>query len=210
MPAKGVFPTVREVRGQLVRRCVDCKKEKPVEEFYERHRHGEFSGWHSACKLCWALRRGRNAGLVPFGRIKFALTELVNRVGKAEAARRIGTTDPNLWRWMNFPPVKIRRKHASAILIELKEARVNNEVRHRDDIKSGAEIRGKPVRTAERREELYHQYFDKGAAEKNKRRKNNPEVKKREYEAKKRWKAKKKAKASKVREKTATSQLIDP
>jgi len=106
------------------------------------------------CKECEAFRSGSER-MVPLSRVRFALEELVNRVGKAEAGRQIGIPQQHVWKLINGHTRRVQRKTAARILVALKRARDANLLRHRDSILHGASMRGRPEKTVTRRKDLY-------------------------------------------------------
>jgi hypothetical protein len=101
----------------------------------------------------WDSRR-KNGGYVPKARVDFIFMELQRRLGKAEAARRMGV---NKSFWTTYDErkyfVKDTVRRAMAVLAE---ARANNEVRHKDSIHEGAYLRGFTEKVPETRKDYYH------------------------------------------------------
>jgi ribosomal protein L31E len=112
--------------------------------------------WYE-CKLCHAHRRKTrtNYSHVPFERVGFAITELVNRLGKAEASRRIGISKQQISHYCNHDPRWIRKQTAVKILRALSALRATEEVRHKDSIHAGAYLRGIPEKKVTARVHLY-------------------------------------------------------
>lgn len=79
---------------------------------------------------------------VPYIRLKFAVDELVNRLGGAEASRRIGIRHKTMVEWRAGRVKSMKRRIARNVIAALVEARRNNEARHRKSIKYGAAQRG--------------------------------------------------------------------
>lgn len=97
------------------------------------------------CKQCESINRGTEP-MIPYSEIRFAVEELIFRVGKVEASRRIGVKATTMYEWTRGKRKFVHRRSARAIVTALAEARSKNEARHRKSIKHGATMRGKQER----------------------------------------------------------------
>jgi hypothetical protein len=127
-----------------------------VEKFYEGRRTGTLRPW---CQDCDRKQGGHNPNY-PVLRFMFAFDELVNRLGKMEAARRIGITQNNLRLVLTGKTSHIRHKTAVKILLALHNVRITDEVRHRDSIRHGAKQRGRPEKKVTAKVDLYRPHGD--------------------------------------------------
>lgn len=93
--------------------------------------------------------------MVPYIRVRFAVTELVNRLGVAEASRQIGVTQQVMWGWRNRNARHIHRRTAVKIFLALREVRAQNLVRHRDSIRHGAKARGRSEKVPRTKGDFY-------------------------------------------------------
>jgi len=148
---RAVFKTIRGVEHKL---CTGPGhpegKFVPTTNFFLRG--DDKTKLRPQCKHCESIHAGAEQS-VPYSEIKFAVNELIFRLGKAETARRIGVRANTLWEWTNGKRKSVHRKNAKAIITALAEARANGEARHRKSIKHGAAARGReervPVRHGE-------------------------------------------------------------
>jgi hypothetical protein len=158
----------RFIRKELHKRCTHCEEFKSVDnEFYWMP---DKNTWRPQCITCYNIlhtvkRYGTsdNHGYVPFARVSPFLVELVNRLGKAEAARRMGRSPAKVWRYINHPPKMVQRATATTILEATRAARNNGyEVRHVKSIKHGAGARGHTERVPKEGRDYYRPHGDKG------------------------------------------------
>lgn len=156
----------RTKNGQLLKRCVCCRVFKDVSQFYWTSTR---TTWFTHCKPCHntrlAIKRygSVNARTVPWVQVRPFFIELVNRVGRAETARRIGVARSMVTKYMTDPPIRVLRRTAEAILVQTQEARSRGEVRHRLSILSGAQLRGRPMRQVDPSRDLYRPHGDNNA-----------------------------------------------
>jgi hypothetical protein len=147
----------REINGKLHKLCNGPLHRQgryvPITDFYRRRRNGVLRP-RPQCKDCEAHWQG-SPRLVPYSRVKFAVTELVSRVGKAEAARLIGITNQQMWLMVTGQKKSLQHKTVAKILLALKYARDNNLVRHRDSIIHGATQRGREERAIQTAKDYY-------------------------------------------------------
>lgn len=94
-------------------------------------------------------------GWVPLARVRPFLIELVNRLGREEAARRMGRTPRWLWYVEHEKIRSVQRDTARRILMTLRECRSHDEVRHRKSIAHGAYLRGREEREVTNVKQLY-------------------------------------------------------
>lgn len=111
----------------------------------------------SRCKDGIRIEKGIDpgkSGYVRYEDVKFIFFELEARIGKAETCRRMGISQ-NFWMRMERRIQTHTQKATVAKAIEvLREARANNEVRHRDSIRHGAAARGKKEREVKSQRDL--------------------------------------------------------
>lgn len=117
----------------------------------------------SRCIECEKSARGRDpkqSGLIPISRVWWIFVEIRNRVGKAEACRRIGVSH-NMWmRAERGIYINMRRETARKAILALHELRENGVVRHRDSIRRGAAARGEKERVPTKPRDLYKPHGD--------------------------------------------------
>lgn len=131
----------------------------PLRSFWI-HKSGPRTGKpFSRCIECLKTEKGRDpltSGYIRIAEVWWVFLELRNRLGKAEALRRVGIST-NFWmRAERGIYIHVRKATVKKALETLIEARANNEVRHRDSIKYGALARGrqdKPV------EDIWHDIY---------------------------------------------------
>lgn len=93
------------------------------------------------------------------------LKSIVNRIGLAEAHRRLGVSERTIRTWMGKErtrqiPATIRRKHAIEIAKLLAQLKLTQEVRHRKSIKRGATKRGEAEREITSPKDYYKPHGD--------------------------------------------------
>lgn len=98
------------------------------------------------CRLCRATSRAKqpttNVGLVPVaGRLREVVTELLGRVGVAEAVRLTGLSDTTVRALKIGRKTHVRRHTAAVILAVTRELRQGGVMYHRLDAKQGAGVR---------------------------------------------------------------------
>ena len=98
--------------------------------------------------------------MVPFKKVEFAITELVNRLGINETARRIPLGHSSLWKYRNKKPTHIHRATAERILTALHTTRINGDARHKDSIQHGAIVRGHKEKIPKHRRDFYSKQGD--------------------------------------------------
>lgn len=130
--------------------------------FYRRQSRGKDLP-RPECIACEGSRQNSEPR-VPYERYKFAVEELVNRLGKAEAARRIGIRLSTLWEWRTKKQRFIKRRHARALVLALRDVRQRDEVRHRDSIRHGAGQRGRTEKKVTSKKHLYNSRGDSDKA----------------------------------------------
>jgi hypothetical protein len=136
------------IGGIKEKQCTVCKKWKPLTSFRLRGKGSKYPERpRAACIQCDSIRtsernqeRGKTErslkGLVPMARIQPLILELVARIGKAEASRRIGIKQQTMWYYYGNHRKWIARVNAERILrvyrevIQTGEKRTYNEIRH--------------------------------------------------------------------------------
>jgi hypothetical protein len=99
-------------------------------------------------------------GLVPVHQVLPYFIEGVNRVGRAEFARRIEIATENLSKILDGKRRSVRKETVRRCLLEVISIRRKNEVRHRDSISRGVNMRGEPEKKVTAREHLYRPHGD--------------------------------------------------
>lgn len=102
----------------------------------------------SQCRHCKNFKRYGDTehGLVPYNKVKFIFDELVNRLGKAESARRLGVSLSFFYRHGVGQCENVRLKTVANAMRILKNSRADGEVRHKKSIRHGSAIRGRAER----------------------------------------------------------------
>jgi hypothetical protein len=77
------------------------------------------------------------------------LKSIVDRVGKAEAARLIGVSPTQVAKYWNHPPLRVQKRTATAILEVLQLLQTEDFALSRDAIRSGAVERGREAKRPE-------------------------------------------------------------
>jgi hypothetical protein len=123
----------------------------------------------------WKLGDGEKS-YVPLEHVRFAFVEIVHRIGKAEAARRIGIGRHAIYKILNDGSKKfVERRTAHNAVVLLKELRDSDTVYSKQSIRRGATARGEKPRRPKKRGDFYQ---DPGAREADRHR----QVKKRQKE----------------------------
>jgi hypothetical protein len=100
----------------------------------------------------------------------FAITELINRLGKYEAARRCDIKWGSFWRIVNGKHKYMQRSVARRIIRALAEVRTEDEIRHRDSIRHGAAKRGRKEKmVTNRHTDIYKRHGDSDTESKRRR-----------------------------------------
>lgn len=107
------------------------------------------------CKECVRLREGAEPRVYLNQAWHNFVMELINRLGFAETARRLDRSDTWLREFRDKKKSYMLRETARRIITVLRDVRSANEVRHRNSIKSGAYIRGRPEKTPTARDHFY-------------------------------------------------------
>lgn len=176
------------IDGKVYRKCFGPLHDEtnwwvPIEKFWKNR--CKSGGTQPRCVDCKGNKQ----------RVKFTsvyqgwVISIVRRIGVIEAGRRIDVHDVTLRTWMGKerrckPPETLQRHHAEAIVRVLGELKLTGEVRHRKSIKRGATIRGEKEREVKSGKDLYHRAQGNLDAEyKRQRRKQNPEIREKENQA---------------------------
>ena len=144
----------------------------PVKDFTKRgDNKGRLRGNCRACEHYWRYRKppqhSPNIGYVPFQRFLFAVRELESRVGRYEAARRVGVGKTTWYRWVSGDQEKIQKRNAAKLMKTLQEVRRQKIVRHRRSIRRGSYLRGEAEKRPERPEHYYRQTGDEPELKRN-------------------------------------------
>jgi len=113
------------------------------------------------CKDCENFHHfGYRNRMVKAERVRFAVEELVRRLGVAETNRRLGRSQQWLWQFRNGRMDHVQKRTAVAIFTTLWAVRQAGEVRHRDSIFHGAAMRGHEERVPRHKNDFYKTYLD--------------------------------------------------
>lgn len=122
-----------------------------TEQYFYKRLNGLSPSFHSHCKRCRSHRVAKKKldslayGYVMVSRFRFVFEELERRLGRKEAARRCGMASHHRWQSiMEGKQRRVQKRTIERAMNALLEARINNEVRHRRDIKWGRAARGLP------------------------------------------------------------------
>src|SRR4029077_298468 len=127
----------------------------PVEHFI--YRNGKI---RARCRSCESKAKG-SENLVPLTDSYLGQVDhIVNRLGVMEAARRLEIAQASLWNIRNKRVRKLKARTARKIIVLVKTLNETGEVRHKDSIKHGAKMRGKPEREVQKRQDFYSQTGD--------------------------------------------------
>jgi hypothetical protein len=148
----GVQAKVKVIDGQLHRLCFGPSHREPTwlplteKYFYPRVRPNGHQYFRTRCRLCELWKWGGDTahGLVPAASVSHYFTEGINKVGKVEFARRIGIAHDNLNRIVDGRRKNVRKETVRRCLLEVISIRRKGEVRHRDSISRGVNLRGEP------------------------------------------------------------------
>jgi hypothetical protein len=143
----------------------------PVTEFYEHKSPATDRGiYRPRCKRCEIRQRGYSGSLVKLSKVHFIFEELVNRIGRAETARRMGISSSNLTKIIGQRHTYVRHKNVTKAMRLLTEIRKTSEVRHRDSIINGSTRRGLPEKAITSRKDYYKPHGDEDSARRRKSR----------------------------------------
>jgi hypothetical protein len=159
MPKRGVYPSHRIKRGNEEKYCGHCDRWRLLKHFYfsktkRRHIH--------PCKECRARETHPDNGWIFYQpTVEAWLRVLVNRVGKAEAARLCGWNKSRISKYLGYNhPRFVQRGTARLVLQALRDVEAADIVISRNSIKRGDFERGNPVRFARTNGELYNNFGD--------------------------------------------------
>jgi len=116
---------------------------------YGKRKDGS-TAYRTECRACEIARRNNPenprtiTGYVLVDKYRPFILEIRHRLGSKEAARRIGIGETTWSKWCNGSRKYAQRQSIAQLLNALREARLNNEVRHKTSIKRGAALRGEP------------------------------------------------------------------
>jgi hypothetical protein len=156
-PRHAVLP-LRRIDGVLHKKCRGRTHKDgawlPITEFWMVKSGKGKGNPRSQCKDCeYALKGARQS--IPYLKIRFAIEELVHRLGKMETCRRIGISQPHLRNLLRGKLDRVQYATAQNALKALAIARNNNEKRHRKSIKHGASQRGRIERIPNEQNDFY-------------------------------------------------------
>jgi len=137
----------------------------PIGEFYPAKTD---LGIRTECKTCTSF--GRSERMLPVAHYAALIMEIENRVGIAEASRRIGISTNALWNIRKRRVSHITRPTARKVVAALAELRKSGLVRHRDSIHAGASMRGIPEKIPKGRGDFYRPHGDADSGYKRKSR----------------------------------------
>lgn len=166
MPAKGQIG-IRSVKNNQ-KRCygplhqgewISVTKFLPI-----KRKRLKDSYYESRCRECVQARRGYNheySGRVPVKTAWPIFYELVSRLGVMETERRTGIQRTVILRVRRKQGYYIKGKTFAKAFKVLVEVRANDEVRHRNDIRTGANLRGRVERNPKLNSDYYNRHNDK-------------------------------------------------
>jgi hypothetical protein len=169
MPKRGSSPSHRMNGVGEEKYCSHCGQWKSLRFFYYSPSKGRYL---HPCKQCRSRREHGDRGWVPFRpSVEAWLRALVNRVGRAEAARLCGWHSSRVTKYLGRDaPRFVQRGTATLVLQAYRDVEASGVVIARNSIKHGNFERGKPVKFVETYQELYNREGDKGTEYKRGRR----------------------------------------
>lgn len=164
----GTNAKMKKVGGRWLRQCTGPLHPEgewlPLEKFHTYKKRGRVS-MRATCKRCDDAT-GKFRPRIAFDAKKQAwLESIVNRIGLAEACRRLGISGRTMRTWRGRDPQRMRpksleRKSMLALVTLMRELRETGEVRHRLSIRSGGARRGFPERVPTSQRDLYRPHGD--------------------------------------------------
>ena len=158
----------KKIKGVRHKICFGPAHDVPTwlpatDKYFYRHKSGRKQGMLvSRCLLCvnWdKLDSPGISGTVSARSIQPFVTELVHRIGKAEAARRAEVSPTTLLRILRATDnsIMIQKRTVRALMLQVISARRKNEVYHRADIRGGlrSKKRKRPLRPVTSQRDLY-------------------------------------------------------
>lgn len=137
---------------------------KPKTEFRFLKKRGYF---FSECRECERYRKAHRHkrpykvfGYAYYERYAWVFIEIVRRIGKREACRRIPMSYNTLWKTSTGRQRKIQKETVRRALLLLQELRASGEVRHKDSIAHGSYLRGRPEKIPTARKDFYVKHGD--------------------------------------------------
>lgn len=123
-------------------------------EYWYHYKRGSRGGskrgespWSYMCRACYRhryyQRRGENKGWTLLSpRARWAVHELVGRLGMMEACRRAELSNTTVRKMIDDRGTRrFHRESVLKVLLALREARQGGEMRHRDSVRYGATVR---------------------------------------------------------------------
>lgn len=169
MPKKGSYPSHR-VRGAVEEKwCGHCGRWRALRFFYFSPKKGRYL---HPCTECRSKKEYGNRGLVPYRpTVEAWVKALVNRVGRAEAARLCGWHSSRITKYLgDDAPRLVYRSTATHVLQTYRDVQASGVVISRNSIKHGNFERGKPVDFVEHYRDVYNGHGDKETEEQRRRR----------------------------------------
>jgi hypothetical protein len=118
----------------------------PVDRFGIRRETGRLRGNCKACEHLWRYykppRKAKFIGTVRVSRMMFAIREIEQRVGRLEAARRVGVSRHTWYSWITGKRENMQKLRAVWLIQTLYQIRREKIIRHRVSIRRGAAARG--------------------------------------------------------------------
>lgn len=97
---------------------------------------------------------------MPVAEVRAYFIEGINRVGKAEFARRIEIATENLSKIVDGRRKYVRKQTVKDCMLEIISIRRKGEVRHRNSILRGVNLRGEPEKKVKTKLDLYRPHGD--------------------------------------------------
>lgn len=167
---RGQFlPSTKVIDGEVHRLCKGPGHDEPTwlpetEKYFYRSKSGREKGkFYHRCRLCsnWEhLKSPGLSGMVPNKLVRPYFIEGVNRVGMMEFARRTGLSANTINWTINGRKKHVQKMTVRVVMMEIISMRRKNEVRHRDSIKHGSEIRGRTEKAVKSDRDLYQPLGD--------------------------------------------------
>jgi len=143
----------KKINGELHKLCTGPAHDQPTwlpatEKYFYMGKSGTRAGKLTPrCRLCvnWnKLKSPGEQGWVPVSKVKDYFSEGVARVGMMEFARRTGLSETTLRDVILERSQRVQKRTVRKVMLEVISIRRKGEIRHRDDIRYGAELRGRP------------------------------------------------------------------
>jgi len=148
-----VITPTKMIAGELHKLCTGPAHDEPTwlpatEKYFYKGKTGSRAGKLTPrCRLCvnWRkLKSPGESGTVPVEAVKEYFAEGVSRVGMMEFCRRTGLTQTTMRDVILGRSQRVQKRTVRKVMLEVISIRRKGEIRHRDDIRSGNDLRGKP------------------------------------------------------------------